>query len=1198
MSTITLPNIRVSSDLTVSVRLKDNGVAIDWSTLNNVKASIYSDAQRALAGRCDVSVDAEDPTVLVCQYAANKPQYVGVCRIVVSAKYMGETKTYDKPAFNFVRWTADQDGEQITIDDPDVDVEIDVADVSSSLLDEAIRAAFTAAEEAVDAKGQVLETEAEVEAAEALRVSAEESRVEAEEGRAEAEAARVDEEAVRVSAEDARVVAENARAAAEDLREGAEDDRAAAETARETAEAARVAAEALRVTAEGSRETAEAAREAQASADHTVAAGDHTQAAADHTQAAADHTTAASDHTQAGADHTLAAADHVTAGEDHAQAQDDHEVMEGYDTRLGSVESEVSQLEAEVDDILLPVASQADKSIIDYVKDGSIALAGGYWATLHSKTLPDRPDSGTLKRIEFLAAPAADTSFTIRLYKKVWTNGQITGFTAVPNGDYSFTIPANTASLDVSSSNITIDGDVIIAINGVAKYRSNTSNDNFCIYNGSYNSSLQGKFTMNVDYIVSLPSVDSERLINIEQSIAEIEDQTEGIVASERELGLGGVEYSEFNKGSDYTFGSASIATSDPVASTSNQGEDKYIPVTAGKVVEIKANNTNPTLAIFLTVQTFVYNYKPVDQGTMGNGTSTGFVIPAGTSKSFLILTDCYLHLMEGANLSFWPQSIQYRNADGNIQKLFDAVFAITDDVDELKTRPDILENRADADFPAVNTSGVEYPSFGTGSDFIAIDKDSLILTNAHGYSSCADIAFYDEDKQFLGYLGGESYGSIKRFGVYDIPVAYQNAKFIRASFYQVNVAKYLYVFDAPTTKIKGDLYDDSVIISHEYETATIQSSCVFSGDSLSVVSDGGQFQYRTILTKEEGAYTTLLALKMRCESITGADGVDVSYNTHCYEEGVAADDVITMVVRYDSSVYFKISKISTWTILGVSFVFVKSEFADALFTDNSLYQYKYTQGGGVGFTAEIDQWLWRNCYLMKNDVFDLEGKHLVKGTPRAECSHLAEAVKNSNPFFYGKTYCCFGTSISAGSSSGGDVATKPYCKYVGGYFGMKVKNLAKTSTVCYGENGNIRTELLAMMPSDTMLVSMLNGANGWITSEDINSTDTSNAIGAYNVAIDYIREHYPLALIVIGADQSFGSTREQAEKDLRRIAENKKVLLAHTYHITNNVAQRADTIHPTVDSKLRLAAGVIAAAENGILKTIIECDEYETITW
>ena len=151
MSTITLPNIRVSSDLTVKVSLKDGGVAIDWSTLSNIKAHIYSDAQRALAGRCSVSVDEDDATVLVCTYAANKPQYVGVNRIVVSAKYMGEMKTYDKPAFNFVRWTEDQEGEEITIDDPDVDVEIEVEDVSSSILQEAVNAANTAAERANDA---------------------------------------------------------------------------------------------------------------------------------------------------------------------------------------------------------------------------------------------------------------------------------------------------------------------------------------------------------------------------------------------------------------------------------------------------------------------------------------------------------------------------------------------------------------------------------------------------------------------------------------------------------------------------------------------------------------------------------------------------------------------------------------------------------------------------------------------------------------------------------------------------------------------------------------------------------------------------------------------------------------------------------------------------------------------------------------
>ena len=148
MSTSTLQNFRVGSDLTVKVRLKDGGVAIDWSTLSGIRAVLYSDAQSSIAGRCDVTVDGEDPTLLVCRYAATKMQYLGVNRIVVSAKYMGETKTYDKPAFTFVRWTADQDGEQITIEDPEVTVEISVEDISSSILQEAVNAAFSAADRA------------------------------------------------------------------------------------------------------------------------------------------------------------------------------------------------------------------------------------------------------------------------------------------------------------------------------------------------------------------------------------------------------------------------------------------------------------------------------------------------------------------------------------------------------------------------------------------------------------------------------------------------------------------------------------------------------------------------------------------------------------------------------------------------------------------------------------------------------------------------------------------------------------------------------------------------------------------------------------------------------------------------------------------------------------------------------------------
>lgn len=151
MSTITLPNIRVSSDLTIRLKLKDGGVAIDWSTLQNIRVSLYADDQRSMASRCSVSIDEEDSTVLVCQYAANKMQYLGVNRVIVQCKYMGEVKTYDKPAFNFVRWTSDQEGEQITIDDPDVDVEISVEDVSSSILQEAVDAAFDAADRANDA---------------------------------------------------------------------------------------------------------------------------------------------------------------------------------------------------------------------------------------------------------------------------------------------------------------------------------------------------------------------------------------------------------------------------------------------------------------------------------------------------------------------------------------------------------------------------------------------------------------------------------------------------------------------------------------------------------------------------------------------------------------------------------------------------------------------------------------------------------------------------------------------------------------------------------------------------------------------------------------------------------------------------------------------------------------------------------------
>lgn len=146
MGIITLENVRATSDITVKLRLKDGGMYIAWTSLADIKAYIFSDVQRAIAGRCDVSIDGDDSTLLICNYSANKPQYPGVNSIVIRANYDGRVKTYDRRAFNIVKRTSSVSGD-VVMDDPVVDLELEVADVSSSLLDMAIALAFKAVEE-------------------------------------------------------------------------------------------------------------------------------------------------------------------------------------------------------------------------------------------------------------------------------------------------------------------------------------------------------------------------------------------------------------------------------------------------------------------------------------------------------------------------------------------------------------------------------------------------------------------------------------------------------------------------------------------------------------------------------------------------------------------------------------------------------------------------------------------------------------------------------------------------------------------------------------------------------------------------------------------------------------------------------------------------------------------------------------------
>ena len=155
MATIpTLPNWRQESDGTIRVRLKDSGVAADWTGFEEIRAYMYSNAQRVIAGKCSVEVDGSDPTVLVCIYPATEPQYLGINSIIIRAKYHGRSKTYDKPVANFVARTADVSGEVI-LDDPETDIEIDVEDVSTSILDAAIASAFDAAARAAAAAAEI-----------------------------------------------------------------------------------------------------------------------------------------------------------------------------------------------------------------------------------------------------------------------------------------------------------------------------------------------------------------------------------------------------------------------------------------------------------------------------------------------------------------------------------------------------------------------------------------------------------------------------------------------------------------------------------------------------------------------------------------------------------------------------------------------------------------------------------------------------------------------------------------------------------------------------------------------------------------------------------------------------------------------------------------------------------------------------------
>lgn len=152
MAIVNLPHKRVGNDIKLTVQVLDNGVALDWSSVTRIYASLQSDSQHVRMGLCVVEgPDSQDQTKLRLLYPAKSSQYAGVARLVLECNYMGHTSTLDTPAFVFVPSTAEEGTGPVDVEisasvDPETnDLQILVADVDTSVLEEAITDAQEAA---------------------------------------------------------------------------------------------------------------------------------------------------------------------------------------------------------------------------------------------------------------------------------------------------------------------------------------------------------------------------------------------------------------------------------------------------------------------------------------------------------------------------------------------------------------------------------------------------------------------------------------------------------------------------------------------------------------------------------------------------------------------------------------------------------------------------------------------------------------------------------------------------------------------------------------------------------------------------------------------------------------------------------------------------------------------------------------------
>ncbi len=136
MAEILLPNVRMNSDFRAAVRLLDNGVAVDWTTVAGLNVIMVSEAQDyAFAGGCKTSIDEDDATKLHIVWPGESQMYNGIHRLVVQVELAGALATYDKRILNVIPLS---DTAASIHDESDVDIK--VSEVDTSIMTEILRA--------------------------------------------------------------------------------------------------------------------------------------------------------------------------------------------------------------------------------------------------------------------------------------------------------------------------------------------------------------------------------------------------------------------------------------------------------------------------------------------------------------------------------------------------------------------------------------------------------------------------------------------------------------------------------------------------------------------------------------------------------------------------------------------------------------------------------------------------------------------------------------------------------------------------------------------------------------------------------------------------------------------------------------------------------------------------------------------------